>query len=319
MDNLPPLRDSLGMTDELENLPPKVPRLERKLIAANMEICDLGQTDKPEYLHALLCQVGLPRSRQQTRDFTRSAGNASVMISAGSIYNGHDFTPCPLPYGPMPRLSMIHLCSEAVRRNSPVVPVGDGISAFMQSLGLTVGGTQWKSFKRQMTYLSVARMTFGWLSGGKVQQKQFLPVEEFSAWDDPERNQRSFWPDEIILSAGFFETLREHAVPLDPRAVHALQSSALAIDVYAWLASRLCRVRTDGGVKLSWGNLKDQFGHEYATAKNFKHEFRPALRKVLCVYPDARVSEEMGGIRLYPSKSPVGKTTVTMLPRRDGV
>lgn len=292
----------------------KITRLERKLIEANLEICEMGNTDRPEYLHALLCQVGLPRSKTEERHFQRSAGNASVMISAGSVYDGRDFHLVPLPYGAMPRLTLIHLCSEAIRQQSPVIDVGDGISPFLRSLGLQIGGAQWDMFKRQMTCLAASEMSFGWLADGRITQKKFPPVDTFSAWQNPNTDQRSLWPDEIIMSAGFFETLREHAVPLDPRAIHALQGSALALDVYSWLAARLCRVRRPEGVKLSWQNLKDQFGHEYATAKDFKKKFVQALRKALCVYPDARVADEMGGIRLYASPSPVKKTTVTFLP-----
>jgi len=306
-----------GMTDDAPPALPKITRLERKLLETNLEISEMGNTDRPEYLHALLCQLGLPRSRTEERTFQRSAGNASMMISAGGLYNGRDFNLLPLPYGAMPRLTLIHLCSEAIRQQSPVIDVGDGIKPFMRALGLEIGGAQWDAFKRQMTYLAAAEMTFGWLADGRIRQKKFAPVDEFAAWEDPTTHQRSLWPDEIIMSTAFFETLREHAVPLDPRAVHALKGSALALDVYAWLAGRLCRVRTSAGVKLSWANLKDQFGHEYATAKDFKKKFAPALKKALMVYPTARVSEEMGGIRLYPSEPPIKKTTVVMLPKRD--
>jgi Plasmid encoded RepA protein len=44
------------------------------------------------------------------------------------------------------------------------------------------------------------------------------------------------------LSAEYFESLQEHGVPLDERALAALAHSPLALDVYAWLAQRLCRV-----------------------------------------------------------------------------
>ena len=145
VDNYPLNRHTWGMTDETERKPPeKVTRLQRKLLHANMEISDMGNHNRPEYLHALLCQVGLPRSRQEGRDFVRSSGGASVMISAGSFFNGKGFTECPLPYGSMPRLALIHLCSEAIRQGSPVVDVGDGIKPFLRSLGLDVGGNQWK-------------------------------------------------------------------------------------------------------------------------------------------------------------------------------
>ena len=305
-----PLRQTWGMTDKP---PPPVTTLQRTIVNAGMEIADFTH-DRPEYLHSLLCQLGLPRSRQEGRTFTRSAGNSSLLISAGSYHNGQRFVEAPLPYGAKPRLAMIHLCSEAVRTQDRFIDVSGGFAPFLRTIGLQVSGQNWREFKDQMGYLSVAQMTLAFHAQGKgLRQSQFLPVEEFSAWSDPTTGQAPLWPDHIALSPLFFETLCEHAVPLDPRAVHVLQKSALAIDVYSWLAHRLCRVRTDAGVKLSWANLKEQFGHEYKTSRDFKKEFRPALRKALVVYPDARVSEEMGGIRLYPSPPPIKKTSIAVL------
>lgn len=317
VDKAEPFRETLVMTEEPPNLPQKISRLDRKLLAANMELSELGNTERPEYLHTLLCQVGLPRRKQDARTFTRTAGKAAMTVAAGYITTRRGVVECPLPYGAMPRLALIHLCGEAVRTQNPVIDVSDGISPFLRSLGLQIGGYQWNSFKRQMTYLSCASMIFGMWDGDRMTQNQFFPIDEFSAWENPVTDQRSLWPDTIQLSQKFYETLREHAVPLEPVAIRALHGSALALDVYSWLAARLCRVRKEGGVKLSWANLKDQFGHEYGCAKDFKKEFRPALKKALMVYPDARVSDEMGGIRLYPSRPPIRKTTVTILSRRD--
>ncbi len=91
-----------------------------------------------------------------------------------------------------------------------------------------------------------------------------------------------------------------------------MKHSALALDIYTWLAHRLCRVAKANGVKLSWENLRDQFGQEYSTSKNFKHEFRDVLRQVCVVYPDARIEETPGGLILYPSRPPLTKTTVAL-------
>jgi hypothetical protein len=125
------------------------------------------------------------------------------------------------------------------------------------------------------------------------------------------------WPGSTTLSPGFFATLVGHAVPLDGRAVEGLQASALALDVYAWLAHRLCRVRRAGGVKLSWRNLRDRFGQEYACPKNFEREFRAALLKVSAVYPAAQVEDEIGGLRLRPSPPPIARSRVVVsLPGR---
>jgi hypothetical protein len=66
-------------------------------------------------------------------------------------------------------------------------------------------------------------------------------------------------------------------------------------------------------VALHWENLREQFGQEYADPKNFKKEFRQAMRQALAVYPDARVEEVAGGILLRPSLPPVPKIQVAVL------
>ena len=91
------------------------------------------------------------------------------------------------------------------------------------------------------------------------------PVYEFQAWlqsDDKQMRQMSMWPGVMELSKEFFDSIIDHSVPLDPRAVGALKDSVLALDAYAWLAHRLRRIRQPGGLFLSWQNLYDQFGQE---------------------------------------------------------
>jgi hypothetical protein len=39
------------------------------------------EEDHPEFLHAVLCQVGLPRSRPNGRSFERSSGKAQMRRS----------------------------------------------------------------------------------------------------------------------------------------------------------------------------------------------------------------------------------------------
>jgi hypothetical protein len=160
-------------------------------------------------------------------------------------------------------------------------------------------------------YLAASRMEFAYFANGKVTQHSTPPIEKFETWaNDPFSRQCSFWPDHIELGRAFYESLCEHAVPLDPRALRALQNSALALDTYSWLAHRLCRVRKKGGTKLSWRNLKEQFGHEYKTSKDFKREFKRALLKVRAVYPTAKIDEVPGGLVLHSSPAPIKRTNV---------
>lgn len=294
---------------------PKITALERNLVQTGLSVTDFVH-DRPDYLHAIMCQLGLPRARTSERTFSRSAGRASMMVSAGQRWDGKEWIELPLPYGSQPRLAMIHLCSEAIRTKQRFIDVGDGIVPFLRDMGMSISGRTFRSFKNQMLYLAGCEMLFAWDSGQSIKQTKCAPVRSFEAWTDPFAKQCTFWPDEIELGREFYETLCEHAVPLDPRAVHALRHSALAMDVYSWLAHRLCRVRTDSGTKLYWKVMHEQFGKEYKSRKDFKKDFAGALRKVLTVYPTAVVREEHGGIRIYPSPPPIRQTKVVVeLPK----
>lgn len=302
------------MTDSDDNLPrllspDELPKLTRRLVDAAVSI-EEADIDTPEFLHAILCQIGLPRSRVDGRTFDRSSGNASLLIEGGKIFKGGKWIDAPVPYGTKPRLVLYHLCSEAVRTQSPEIDMGGSMAEYLRRIGIHHIGRGTRQFKEQMLSLAACRMTIGMFNGGRVRQIKTDPVHSFEAWLAPDPNQRAFWADEITLGQEFFETLCEHAVPLDPRAIHALQHSALALDVYTWMAHRLCRVRKRDGVKLSWRNLKEQFGQEYKTSKDFKREFKAALFKARCVYSSARIEEEIGGIRLFSSSPPIKKTNV---------
>lgn len=285
--------------------------LQRRIIDAAIEIEECTP-ETIEFLHAVLCQVGLPRARTKERFFERNNGRASIAIEAGRLHKGGKWVEMPLPYGAKPRLALLHISSEAVRTRSGRIEIGESLRDFLLTLGLSTDGRAYAEMKHQMENLAACRMLLGMSTPTKDVTIETKPIEHFEAWLAYDGKQRSMWPGFLELSPRFLETLLAHAVPLDARAIHGLQKSALALDAYTWLAHRLCRVRKAGGVKLSWGNLRQQFGQEYRCSKDFKKEFRAALLKVRAVYPAARIDEEMGGLRLYSSPAPVPKSQVVV-------
>lgn len=285
--------------------------LQRRIIDAAADIIE-HQCDSPTFLHSVLCQVGLPRSQTTARTFQRSTGNAVIEVEAGKLYRRGKLVPAPMPYGAKPRLVLLHICEEALKTRSPEVEVGRSAREFLGRLGLSNGGNGYARFRVQMEALAACRMTLGMQAGGKEITINTQPISRFEAWMQHDGQSLGLWPGSMTLSGEFFNTLIEHAVPLDPRALRALKGSALALDVYTWLAHRLCRVRTAKGVKVSWQNLRDQFGQEYLTSKDFKKEFRDTLVKVLAVYPDAKIADEPGGLRLHPSPAPIRKTKIVV-------
>lgn len=304
-----------GVPDTGE-LPP-VPRsdlrpTDLKLIAAGAAIME-SPPDRADFLHTVMCQVGLPRRRTDARTFERHSGHISILMEAGKLFDGRDFVEQPLPYGTTPRLVMVHVSSEAIRTQQRQVEIGDSIRQFLTTLGMqTSGGARggYTILRRQMEALAACRLTLGLFAEGRVVTLDAKPIKRFEAWLQHDGSQRTLWPGMLELSEDFFNTLAEHAVPLDYRALAALKHSSLALDIYTWLAHRLCRVNTAAGVKLSWENLRDQFGQEYGTSKDFKKEFRHALHQVAVVYPDARIEEVIGGLMLYPSRPPLSPTAV---------
>lgn len=288
----------------------------RQIVDPATALAEIGGEDNPAFLHAVLCQVGLPRSPSEDRVFIRSSGSASLRLEAGQWFDGRGWADMPLPSGTRPRLVLFHVCSEAVRARSPVVEVEDSVRAFLRRLRIDTNGRHMKAFRQQMLALAACRMQLGYKTADRVVNLKCDPIDEFEAWvQTDDTGQRAMWPGVITLSGKFFDTLVEHAVPLDPGAIGELQNSALALDVYTWLAHRLCRVRQNAGTSVSWSALKGQFGQEYRSEKDFKRELVSALAKVLPVYPGARVEKIRGGLRLMPSPPPVRrKGVVVALP-----
>jgi len=67
-------------------------------------------------------------------------------------------------------------------------------------------------------------------------------VDMIELWLTKDKNNRVRWSPTLHLNHQYFDSPQKHAVPLDERALAALSHSAMALDIYAWLAQRLHRV-----------------------------------------------------------------------------
>ena len=263
------------------------------------------------FQHSVLCHVQLPRTKTLERRYEKSSGQSSLLIEAGMLWDGLAWVQQPLPYGVKPRIAFMHIISEAIRTQSPRIDVGRSARAFMKSLGLDLNGRSYAEFRRQIAALSACRMTIGF-GNTTIEAK---PVEEFNTWDGVSSQNGTYVqldPGMIQLSSKFFATLMDHAVPLDPRAIAGLQHSSLALDIYTWLAQRICRVDRRQGDEIPWSRLKDQFGQDYKNRHSFKRDFLKNLLAVKAVYPAARLETSSGCLTLFPSAPPIAKTFVAL-------
>jgi hypothetical protein len=233
-------------------------------------------------------------------------------LQAGRTFDGMKFVDQPLPSGTRPRLVLINLCSEAVRTRQRDVNIGGSVREFLRRLNIDPGGESMAQFRRQMLALSCCHMTLAMMTAKGPAQVDAKPIDAFQAWHTNEEGQQTLWPGYIRLTEKFFESLMEHAVPLETEAIGKLQNSAFDLDVYSWLAHRLCRVNDPNGVLVSWAALKGQFGQEYADTKNFRRRFLGSLKNATGAYKDARIEAVKGGLKLLPSPPPVKRKLVSV-------
>jgi hypothetical protein len=276
----------------------------------------LAETERQEvaYQHSILCQTGLPYRNPgpEVREWLRDQGNASLLVEAGQARNMEtgQWVKLGLPWGPKARLVLMHLNSAAIRTRSGTVDVGDSLTAFVKRIGLTTDGRTIRGIKDQVGALSAAmiRMAFAGPQGGF--QFDAKVVTGFDLWFPKDARQRVLWPSVVHLSGEYFTSLVQHAVPLDERAIGALSHSAMALDLYAWLAQRLHRIPNGKRQFIPWPLVCQQFGAGYASLPKFRQVLMHALRQVCTVYPAAKIDVTGQGLFLYTSPPPVMKTGV---------
>ncbi len=277
----------------------------RRLVEASAKLAGGAvEIERARFLPAVLCQVGLPRQKIEGREFHRVNGQAELIIQAGHIERRGKLVPVTLPYGARPRLVLIHVATQAVRLKTRSIPIGDSLRQFICTLGLDPNGREYAEFRRQIEALAACRLTLGMSYADRDVTINLQPFERFEAWFSHDGRQAGMWPGVLELSERFYENLREYSVPLAHEALVALKGSSLALDVYTWLAHRLYRVSKP--TRITWANLREQFGQEYRDPKNFKRKLAIAIRQAAAVYPEARIDDgTAGGLILYPSKAPV--------------
>ena len=261
--------------------------INRRIIEAAADI-QMDEAAEIEYQHGILCQVGLPRKKTEGRVFERNFKNASIRVKAGELWDGGKWVEQPIPYGPKPRLALIHINGEAIRTQNPQIEIGRSCADFLRRIGLPdQDGRTYGLFKKQMMALAATELSLGFTTHNEAVTINARPIKEFRAWISNNDHQTSLWPGELSLSRDYFDSLLAHAVPLDPRAIGALSHSALALDVYAFFARRLHEL--EKAVRVPFVSFKEQFGQEYANDKDFKKEFLSTMKQVMAVYPDAKI------------------------------
>ena len=301
-----PIGDILPKVANRKDITPLTPIQERLLtpMDAPDEVRDIL------YQHSVLCQTCMPyRDPGDERICRRRNGIVRMEIQAGRALDPatDDFVDVGLPWGPKARLVLYHLNAEALKQQSRAIEVEGSLTAFVRrTLDLDPKGRNIRSVKDQLARLSAADFRLGATheKGRSVTLKSTI-IDGFELWAPRDPNQKMLWPTVIQFSHAYFESLMQHAVPLNEQAVARLSHNAMALDIYTWLAQRLHRVEPKRAAFVPWASLKEQFGQGYGRMDNFKRVFRKTLKQASVVYQEARFSEDQKGMRLLNSRPPV--------------
>ncbi|ANN80894.1 hypothetical protein BAU07_26045 (plasmid) [Bordetella flabilis] len=232
--------------------------------------------------------------------FKRKNGNIAL-----TIMNDPDIG---LPFGKIPRIITTFLCTEAKRTEKPEIELGRSQAEFARKLGLNSGGGERGDLTRlkdQAVRLFTSRITLTGTPDSQFHWKNVdLTRDGMLLWSPHQPHEKSAWESRLTLSEIFFQECMEHSVPIDLRVVHKL-TSPLAIDIYVWLTYRLNSIAYP--TPISWDQIKWQFGANYANdaqgLRNFISAFKTQLRRVMAVYPEAKVTTDSKKLTLIPSKS----------------
>jgi hypothetical protein len=307
------------MTDGTKYKP--LTRAQSKLVDASVVVFGEQATKKDAaFIARELVQATLPHKNPgDVPLWKRTNGNLTLAIQPGmNIETAKSYG---YPYGTIPRLLLFWITTEALRNKTKENPrrleLGRNLKGFMLEIGLNPDngsrGAKRSDARRlndQMHRFFNSMISFEGnveRDGRGMRARLNMQVARKIVfwWDTRDPSQISLWDSHIELGHDFYEAITAAPVPVDTRAIKALKSSALALDLYNWLTYEAYRAYKSGKSRYeTWTQLHAHVGGEYAEVRNFRLKANAALRKIKIVYPGLKLGKKQGGIEILPESYP---------------
>lgn len=246
------------------------------------------------YYAPILLQCTLPHSDPKTRDWVRTNGDFSLIVSSGVDKN---LEPYGVPYGSFPRLVLAYIITRVIQTQARRVDLALHFRGFLNEVGYTSNhrgtGIKGQRIRNQLVKLLRASIAFegrwGTEEAGRLAGININVASKYDLWWDVKNpEQESLWGSYVEISEEFRQAILSAPVPLRTDILKALHKSPLALDVYMWVSYRLFIMHTTGqeSVSLGYGRLQEQFGTGIAEAnyRQFRHEFKAAWAKVASLW-----------------------------------
>jgi Plasmid encoded RepA protein len=285
---------------ETASLLSRVPTEQRTPTLPTYNVQTTESTDGIAFQYVPLIQCSFPHADQgELTTFTRRNGWLELTLSTARRDTG-------LPYGVPARLLTIYCASEAIRTRSPEIYLGKSVHEFLRRLEVPITRGERGSLRVYANQLlrlihcaiSIDENIRDATGRTGLHIRQALFAEEAQLWwDDRESIGQG---SSLVLSSVLFQSILERSAPLSTHAIRQLRKSPMDLDIYAWLVHRLFHLSRPS--TLTWEQLSGQFGHSYGELRYFRRFFGDSLKRVLKVYPEARLDWLDTGIVLLPSR-----------------
>ena len=255
-----------------------------------------------------LCSIARTDPGLQQR-YIRSNGPWCLIITAGGLEPR-------LPYGIIPRLLLVWMCTEAVVTQSPHLVLGHSLSDFMEEIGLhpRSGGkrgdrtrvqTQMERILRASVELSYSH------DGHNYEIADHVTTVRDLWWNPKKPDEPALWASTVTLGAQFFAAIIARPVPIDMNTLRALKRSSFGLDLYLWLTVKLYRLTSPERIPLRL--LYRQFAASphrtnRLAIKSWRKDLNRELNKIRTAWPGFRFEVTDGHLELWP--------TAPRIPRR---
>jgi len=239
------------------------------------------------WFHPGFCRFSLPPEPGGTGPWQRELAGTSVSIEPGSERDR-------LPGGPLLRRVLMHLCDTALRGGQTQVALGDGPAALAAAMNPPIPAAAVPALNIQVAAVLASRITVA-TEGGPG-------LSVLDARGRP-RAVAADWRPAIRINARFLDNLARDKVALDRHAIARLQGSALALDIYTWLAAARPE-QSDAVLAESWPELQARFGTAGHDAEAFQAEFTAALLLLRAALPRLDADDDAIGVGFSARSEP---------------
>lgn len=268
-----------------------------------------GQQDRPSPRNVgtgayprEMAQFALPMKPTNAKTWSRSNGDVTYTVSAGTLFEANNEPYMELPSGKYARAAIFYLFSHARWTKEGTLSLGVNPRQYLELAGVSSSGSGYAEAVRQLQL--VARAQFTVKQTEVVEDTAIGPYEEAEIGGGILAEKVRLWtpladksPEQLtsaVVISRYFEQMVERAVPVPRTAWRYLMTkskSPMPLDIYVWLCHRLFQMSDVS--RISWTQLYEQFG-SVSDMRDFKRQFRKALELVQEVYPEAKIKEEQG-------------------------